>query len=211
MMRRLVLFAWSALPIGGLAYHYGPGQERLVLDDVAAIVASADASVRDENWGAAVESYDAALKLLPAGHAREQRRLRLEHAKAAMLDSKLPTAASDLDNLVEELQVELREQKPSTISVADRAQKEQLLRESREALANAQFYMTWLLRLEGKPREEWEPKIEAARQNFRQLAEDAAARGDNSQTKRSREDLESAVKLARMEIQDLQGLPLPSQ
>ena len=206
MMRRLVLFAWSALPIGGLAYHYGPGQERLVLDDVAAIVASADASVRDENWGAAVESYDAALKLLPAGHAREQQRLRLERAKAAMLDSKLPTAASDLDNLVEELQ----SQKPATDKAAA-AQQAQLLRESREALANAQFYMTWLLRLEGKPREEWEPKIEAARQNFRQLAEDAAARGDNAQTTRSREDLESAVKLARMEIQDLQGLPLPSQ
>lgn len=206
MMRKLVLFAWSALPIGGLAYHYGPGQERLVLDEVAAIVANADASVRDENWGAAVESYDAALKLLPAGHTREQQRLRLERAKAAMLDSKLPTAASDLDNLVEELQ----SQKPAADKAAA-AQQAQLLRESREALANAQFYMTWLLRLEGKGREEWEPKIEAARQNFRQLAEDATARGDAAQAKRSREDLESSVKLARLEIQDLQGLPLPSQ
>jgi hypothetical protein len=205
MMRKLVLFAWSALPIGGLAYHYGPGQERLVLDDVAAIVASANVSVRDENWGAAVESYDQALKLLPAGHLDVQRRLRLERAKAAMLDSKLPTAASDLASLVEELQQE----KPT--GSADPVQADQLLRESREALANAQFYMTWLLRLEGKAREEWEPQIEAARQNFRLLAEDATQRGDAKQQKRSSEDLESAVKLARMEIQDLQGLPLPSQ
>jgi hypothetical protein len=205
MMRKLVLFAWSALPIGGLAYHYGPGQERLVLDDVAAIVASANVSVRDENWGAAVESYDQALKLLPAGHLDVQRRLRLERAKAAMLDSKLPTAASDLAGLVEELQQE----KPT--GSADPVQADQLLRESREALANAQFYMTWLLRLEGKAREEWEPQIEAARQNFRLLAEDATQRGDAKQQKRSSEDLESAVKLARMEIQDLQGLPLPSQ
>ena len=104
---------------------------------------------------------------------------------------------------------DLQSQKPG--SVAELGTQEQLLRESREALANAQFYMTWLLRLEGKPREEWEPKIEAARQNFRQLAEDADVRGDGAQSKRSREDLESAVKLARMEIQDLQGLPLPSQ
>jgi hypothetical protein len=205
MMRKLVLFAWSALPIGGLAYHYGPGQERLVLDDVAAIVASANVSVRDENWGAAVESYDQALKLLPAGHLDVQRRLRLERAKAAMLDSKLPTAASDLASLVEELQQE----KPT--GSPDPVQTDQLLRESREALANAQFYMTWLLRLEGKAREEWEPQIEAARQNFRLLAEDATQRGDAKQQKRSSEDLESAVKLARMEIQDLQGLPLPSQ
>ena len=71
--------------------------------------------------------------------------------------------------------------------------------------------MTWLLRLEGKPREEWEPQIEAARQGYRLLAEDAERRGDQVLGRRSKEDLESAIRLERLQIQDLQGLPLPSQ
>ena len=86
-----------------------------------------------------------------------------------------------------------------------------LQRDAREALANAQFYMTWLMRLEGQPREIWEPEIEASRQNYRLLAEQAEGRKDAASTQRAKEDLESAIRLARLDIKDLQGLPLPSQ
>jgi len=205
-MRTILLLAWCAAPIAGLAYHYGPGQERLVLDDVATTLARAETAVQDENWGEAVERYDEALKQLPADQTLTQRRLKLERAKAALHDSKLPTATADLSSLVEELQ-----DANATRNGADAATNAQLLRESREALANSQFYMTWLLRLEGKAREEWEPQIDAARQNYRLLAEDAQDRGDTAQQKRSQEDLESAIRLERAELQDLQGLPLPSQ
>jgi hypothetical protein len=205
-MRTILLLAWCAAPIAGLAYHYGPGQERLVLDDVATILGRAETAVQDENWGEAVERYDEALKQLPADQTLTQRRLKLERAKAALLDSKLPTATADLSSLVEELQ-----DANATKTGTDAAANAQLLRESREALANSQFYMTWLLRLEGKAREEWEPQIDAARQNYRLLAEDAQDRGDTAQQKRSQEDLESAIRLERAELQDLQGLPLPSQ
>lgn len=205
-MRTILLLAWCAAPIAGLAYHYGPGQERLVLDDVATTLARAETAVQDENWGEAVERYDEALKQLPADQTLTQRRLKLERAKAALHDSKLPTATADLSSLVEELQ-----DANATRNGADAAANAQLLRESREALANSQFYMTWLLRLEGKAREEWEPQIDAARQNYRLLAEDAQDRGDTAQQKRSQEDLESAIRLERAELQDLQGLPLPSQ
>ena len=34
-MRTLVLIAWLMVPLALAAYHYGPGQERLRLDDVA--------------------------------------------------------------------------------------------------------------------------------------------------------------------------------
>ena len=205
-MRTILLLAWCAAPIAGLAYHYGPGQERLVLDDVATTLARAETAVQDENWGEAVERYDEALKQLPADQTLTQRRLKLERAKAALHDSKLPTATADLSSLVEELQ-----DANATRNGADAAANALLLRESREALANSQFYMTWLLRLEGKAREEWEPQIDAARQNYRLLAEDAQDRGDTAQQKRSQEDLESAIRLERAELQDLQGLPLPSQ
>jgi hypothetical protein len=210
-MRTILLLAWCAAPIAGLAYHYGPGQERLVLDDVATILARAESAVQDENWGEAVERYDEALKQLPADQTLTQRRLKLERAKAALLDSKLPTATADLSSLVEELQDAASTKNGATKDGADAAANAQMLRESREALANSQFYMTWLLRLEGKAREEWEPQIDAARQNYRLLAEDAQERGDAGQQKRSQEDLESAIRLERAELQDLQGLPLPSQ
>ncbi|MBV9122063.1 MAG: hypothetical protein JO112_01725 [Planctomycetes bacterium] len=135
---------------------------------------------------------------MPPGKVRESHRIRLERDQAQMLAHKLPEARKDLEGLVEELK-------------ADPAQDSQLLAEARSALANAQYYMTWLMRLEGQPREEWEPEIEAARQTYRLLAEQADDRGDGEAGRHCREDLESAVRLARMDLSDLQGLPLPSQ
>lgn len=200
-MRTILLFSWLVLPIAGAAYHYGPGQERLVLDDVASLVAGAETAVADEDWATAVERYDEALKQLPGDRVATARRLRLERAKAQMLDAKLPTARRELEDLVRELE------RTAGDDTADAT----LLHESRQALANSQFYLTWLMRLEGKQRAEWEPQIEAARQNYRLLAEAAEADGETAAARHHREDLETAIRLARLEIQDLQGLPLPSQ
>ncbi|MDA1222399.1 MAG: hypothetical protein O3B85_10290, partial [Planctomycetota bacterium] len=86
-----------------------------------------------------------------------------------------------------------------------------LLDDARDAFANSQFYMTWLMRLEGQPRTEWEPEIDAARQTWRLIAERAEASGDAERAARAQENLESAIRLARLEVKDLQGLPLPSQ
>jgi hypothetical protein len=71
--------------------------------------------------------------------------------------------------------------------------------------------MTWLMRLEGKSRQDWEPVIEAARQSYRLLAEQSGAGDDGEAHARDLQDLESAVLLARMDLTELQGLPLPSQ
>jgi hypothetical protein len=84
----------------------------------------------------------------------------------------------------------------------------ELMRDARQALANAQFYKTWLMRLEGLDRTIWEPEIEAARQNWRLLAELATTKSEKAL---HQEDLEAAVRLARLDIEDLQGLPLPSE
>lgn len=197
-MRTPILLAWLALPVAGVAYHYGPGQDRLLLDDVAAHVAAAEHAARAEDWSAAIARYDDALKQLPAGHTDVSRRLRLERSKAQMNDAALPTANQDLGALVDEL-------------AADPKADPELARDARKALASSQFYMTWLLRLEGKGRAEWEPQIEAARQNYRLLAEQSEDQGQDAQLAQDREDLEATIRLARLEIEDLQGLPLPSQ
>lgn len=194
-MRTFLLLSWMALPVAGLAYHYGPGQDRMVLDEVATLVAAAESAAADEDWAAAVQNYGQAIGKLPSDRVLEARHLRLERCKAQMNANELPTANSDLQALVEEFE-------------RDASTPAELQREGRRALANSQFYMTWLLRLEGKTRPEWEPIIEAARQNYRLLAETevpSAGRDTN------REDLEAAIRLERLELEDLQGLPLPSQ
>ena len=197
-MRTLVLLGWLALPVGGIAYHYGPGQERLRLDDAATLLSEAQGLVDQHDWVGAQERLDEALKLVPTTQIAEIRRIRLERAKAQMLAKQLPDARRELLALVDELNDDPK---------ADPA----LRAQAREALANAQFYLTWLMRLEGQPRETWEPEIEAARQNYRLLAESAERGRDAGAAQRSKEDLEAAIRLARLDIKDLQGLPLPSQ
>jgi hypothetical protein len=211
-MRKLLLFAWLLLPVAAGAYHFGPGQTRLRTDDAAGHAREAESIAADARaiaardgdaaargtWGLAVEAYEKALEVLPPGNDAQSRALRLELAKARMFVSQLPEAHRDLISLVDEL-----EEDPS----ADAAQ----LGQARAALASAQYYRTWLLRLEGAPREEWAPEIEAARQNYRLVAESARRGSDTEVAAKSEADVEAAVRLARMELSDLQGLPLPSQ
>jgi hypothetical protein len=197
-MRTFLLVAWLMVPVIVGAWHYGPGQEHMLLDDVASVLKQADQYVAQQEWAEAVDRYDEALRMLPAENTRESRRIRLERAKAQMFARKLPEANADLKILVDELK-------------EDEGAHPRLLAEARDALANSQYYMTWLLRLEGQPRDLWEPEIEASRQTYRLLAEHADAKGDAESAKKHREDLESAIRLARMDLSELQGLPLPSQ
>jgi hypothetical protein len=67
------------------------------------------------------------------------------------------------------------------------------------------------MRLEGEPRTAWEPEIEASRQHYRLLSEEARAANDSEALERHQADLEAAIRLARMDLSELQALPLPSQ
>lgn len=194
-MRNLLLVTWLALPIGAWAYHEGPGQDRMALDEAAKVVAEAHQAAADKDWADAVRGYEDALAKLPKDQESTAQRLRLELNKARMQAKGLSTAREELESLVDEL-------------ATDQKADQQLLAESRQALARAQFFTTWLMRLEGVSREEWEPEIEAARQNWRLLAEQATT---PEQKEQSGKDLEAAIRLARIEIEDLQGLPLPSE
>jgi hypothetical protein len=197
-MRVLLLVGWLLIPIGVALWHYGPGQDHVQTDRAAEILARADQCVAAQDWAEAVNQYDEALRLLPSSKVWEQRRIRLEKCKAQMLAAQLPIAHADLRTLVEELQGD-----PGT--PAD------LLADARSTQAQSQYYMTWLMRLEGQPRELWEPEIEAARQTYRLLEEQAESGGDGTVAKKHQEDLESAIRLARLDLSELQGLPIPSQ
>ena len=191
-MRIILATLWLLVPLGFAAYHYGPGQEQVKLDDTEALLAEARSAVKDENWTTAIESYQKALAKLPKENKEDSIRIQLEIAKAKMQSSGLPEAREDLASLVSQLNDD-----PSISSG--------LKEETLSALANARYYMTYLMELEGLPAEEWEPEIEAARQEYKLLAQT----GDDKEKHLA--DLESAIRLARAEPTELYGLPIPSQ
>ncbi|MEM9478370.1 MAG: hypothetical protein AAGA58_01770 [Verrucomicrobiota bacterium] len=197
-MRRFLLFIWLLLPLGVTAYHLGPGQDQMDLDEAAQQVAIAEKHAAEEDYDGAVAAYDFALAALPEEETALAREVRLNRAKAKMLTTLLPEARAELEDLHRELE---------DAGDADARVKD----ETRAALAGSQYYMTWLMRLEGFSEEEWMPEIEASRQNFRHLAENAEASGDKVSAGAFQKDLEAAVKLARMDLSDLQGMPLPCQ
>lgn len=197
-MRNVLLVSWLLLPIAAFAYHEGPGQDRQALDRMDQALQDARVAADAGRWKAAAAAYTKALELQPKDAALPEalaQRIELERQKAKMRDGGQAEARQELDELVERI-------------AGTEGHDPQLLAEARQALARTQFYNTWLLRLEGFDRDVWEPEIEAARQNWRWLAEQA---GDESTAAQHRRDLEAAIKLERMAMEDLQGLPLPSQ
>ncbi len=197
-MRVFVLLAWLIVPVVVGVYHLGPGQEQMILDEAGEQIRAAQQHVTAEQWKEAVAEFDGALELLPSDRADEACRVRIEKAKAQMMAHQLPEAHADLKTLVDEL-------------LADENAGSDLITDARAALANSQYYMTWLMRLEGVHRDLWEPEIESARQIHRMLAESSQEAGDDRAATRHQEDLESTIRLARMDLSELQGLPLPSQ
>src|SRR5580765_4703255 len=163
-MRVLIFLGWLTVPLAAYAYHCGPGQNQVQLERAASALQQAEQCAANSQWSEAVAKYDQALASLPAGKTSEARRIRLERAKAQMIARKLPEAHADLKALLAELKDD-----PDT----------SLATETRRALASAEYYMTWLMRLEGLPQAVWEPEIEAARQNYRLLAEQAHKTGDS--------------------------------
>ncbi len=204
-MRKFLIAGWLLLPVGAWAYHEGPGQDRIQLDAVDGELAKAKKAADAGDWVKAAEIYESALKEMPATETpeleRAATRLKLSAAKAKLEGSKLIDARKELIGLIDEMD-EKGSTDPADVALAD---------EAREAYANAQYYYTWLMRLEAYPREEWEPEIEISRQQFRLLAERAEAAGDMDRAEKLKEDLESSLKLARLDLEELQGLPLPSQ
>ena len=197
-MRILMIVGWLFVGLGGAIFHFGPGQKHLEVDEVNLVLNDARQCVVEEDWSQAVELFDAVLADIPDDKVAESRGVLLEKAKCQMMAAKLPEARKTLSGLLEEIR-------------EDDTTKKEFVADVQSALANSQYYMTWLMRLEGLPEEEWKPEIEAARQHYTQLTVDAKEMGDEELLKRSSEDLESAVRLARMDLTELQGLPLPSQ
>ncbi len=197
-MKILILTLWCLVPLGLLAYHYGPGREQLALDETAAVLAEAEQKTAEEDWKAVIEAYELSLSKLPKDRIGEARRIRLELSKARMEASELPKAREELAALVDEL-------------VQDPNAETGLRDEAISTLATSRFYMTYLMKLEGLPDSEWKPEIEAARQEQKLLVQRATDAGDTEAAARHANDLESTIRLARMDPEELYGKAIPKQ
>jgi hypothetical protein len=197
-MKRWILSFWLVIPAVAIAYHYGPGQRGLLMDEAGLMVAAVNHYTLEEDWSKTIELCEKTLESLPEDEVRLRRRVVLEKAKAQMMASQLPNARNALISLMDEV-------------APDADESDSFKDDVRKSLANSEFYMTWLMRLEGLPRSEWEPHVESARQHYKRLAENAAGNSESEEAIQHRKDLESTVRLARMDLGELQGLPLPSQ
>src|SRR5262245_41927373 len=133
-MRGAFLCLWLLVPAVALAYHYGPGQERMRSDNAGSALRQAKACVAAGDWAGARAAYDEALAQIPATNMQAIREVRLARANAMMEAQQLPEAYDELFSLSEEL-------------AADKTAPEKLVKETRNAQAGAQYYMTWLMRL----------------------------------------------------------------
>ena len=189
---------WCLIPLGLLAYHYGPGQEKMILDSAALSLDDAEEKADEDSWPAAIRAFERTLKTLPKDRISEARQIRLELAKARMENSQLPEARAELAALSGELS-----QDPE----AD----QELKNDVTAALANSRFYMTYLMKLEGLPESDWAPEIDAARQEQKLLVQIATEAGDDEAARKHADDLESTIRLARMDPSDLYGKAIPKQ
>ena len=196
-MRLFLILCWMTLPLLAWAYHVGPGQEHLASDQANRLVREATFKFEQQKFQDARTLYSEALAQLPADDIETQQAVKLAMAKAQMESGQLPEARVSLQSIVDEMEQQ-KQVDP------------ELMKDARSTLAASQYYMTWLMRLEGLTAEEWEPEIEAARQNYRLLTEQAEESGDAETQERSK-DLEATIRLARMDLSELQALKIPSQ
>ncbi len=197
-MKILILTLWCLVPLGLVAFHYGPGQKGVALDHAGDHLVTGIALMKSEKWEDAIEAYEKALASLPKDRTTDNAKIRLEIAKARMQSGHLPQAREELDVLAKELE-------------ADRSADPKVRDEALATLASSRFYMTYLMKLEGLPESDWEPEIEAARQERKLLVQRATDAGDSHAAAAHADDLESAIRLARMDPAELYGKAIPTQ
>ena len=84
-MKKWILSLWLLIPALVLAYHYGPGQRGLMIDEASLMVAAANHYTLEKDWPKTIELCEKILETLPEGEVQLRRRVVLEKAKAQML------------------------------------------------------------------------------------------------------------------------------
>ena len=195
MKKNLLIFLWALAPVALLAYHFGPGQAGLAREEAKANIQAALDFEAKKQWQQAIDAYNDALAALPDTETAKRQQLQLARANARIYVGELPEAMLAMEHLLNE-----------TAKSSD----SELESKVRSSLASAQYYTGWLMRLELAEKKEWKEPLEKARQNFRLLAEQTA-KTDATASEDHQKNLEAVVRLARMDLSEVQALPLPKK
>ena len=195
MKKNLLIFLWALAPVALLAFHFGPGQAGLAREEARASIRAALDFEAEQQWQQAIDSYNDALAALPDSETAKRHQLQLARANARTHVGELPEAMLAMEHLLDE-----------TAKGSDK----ELESKVRSSLASAQYYTGWLMRLELAEKEEWKEPLEKARQNFRLLAEQTD-KTDATASEDHQKNLEAVVRLARMDLSEVQALPLPKK
>ena len=195
MKKNLFILLWTLAPVALLAYHFGPGQDGLAREEAKASIRAALDFEAGQQWQQAIDAYNEALATLPDTETAKQQQLQLARANGRIYVGELPEAMLAMEHLLDE-----------TAKGSD----SKLESKVRSSLASAQYYTGWLMRLELAEKKEWMEPLDKARQNFRLLAEESA-KTDAKASENHQKNLEAVVRLARMDLSDVQALPLPKK
>jgi hypothetical protein len=196
--RRVLWATWAIVPVAVFALHMGTGQELMARDRAGSHLKAAIAAEEAEDYATAAEEYAAAKNELPEIAKAERARLALAEARARIYTDHLVEGESQLETLLTE-----------QLALPDPDNK--LINETRDALGTAAYFTAWQMRLEGAPADEWKPETEKARQQFRLLAETAQTSNDKELADAATKNDEQVIRLERMDLSELQGLPLPKK
>ena len=196
-MKKYLVLLWLLLPLPVVVLHFGRGQQWLARDKAHAFVTKARIAEEKEDWQQADQLYSAAVKCVASDSSDLKMRLGLAQVRTRFRMGDAMGAIDGADKLLDD--------------AAMATMPKDFQRESRELAGRIHYYAGWVMRLEGAGRELWMEEAELARQNFRLLAEQSAARGSNSDSVKQQENLESAVQLQRLSLTELMARPLPKE
>ena len=154
-----------------------------------------------DQWQIVADTYEHVIERLPDEDPDTMTRMRWAKGRAMVRSGAVWDGAAELDDLLFDLSESSRD-----------PQSNSLMRATREELAAAYYFGARLLRLEGKPADQWRPEARRARQHFRYLAEAASREGADPSVIRGLEDnVERTINLEQMDHSQLEGQPLPRQ
>ncbi len=202
-MGRPFMIVWFLIPVGLMAWHFGPGQEQLARDKAAVSLRQAEAAEASRDWASAALLYGQAAADLPEGDHAQRNRLTLLQARSRIRNGEILEGQEQIEKLLAAVKSEVKDDSAS----GDKATVA-LTTDAFNELAMAGYYAAWIMRLEGATSEEWKPEAEKARQLFRFLAEQAQQSGDSDAATYER-NLENTIDLEQMDLNTLRAKPPP--
>ncbi len=176
------------------------GKEDADLRAKAAQASAEETAAYDKSqaqWQRVADSLQQAITALAPADAAATRELRVDRARAVSRAGDISGAMGELEQLL----TELSDDKQEASSTAMRA---------REELGTAMYFGARVLRMSGKPADDWRPLAAGARQQFRYLAQHARDTGAPADTIANHDkNTELVLNLEQSGLDELLAKPRP--